>query len=104
MASRIKEESGSRTSRYRRRQALRGTKRVEVSVPAQDIELIRELATELRAAGEEADRLRERVRAALGFRPARTGDELIEFFRQSPLVGEDLSFDRDRSPGRPITL
>ncbi len=104
MATRIKEQRDSRTSRYRRRQASRGTKRVEVNVPAADVDLIRRVAKELRAGGDEADRLRDHVRSALGFHPAQTGDDLIEFFRQSPLVGEDLSFERDRSSGRPVDL
>jgi hypothetical protein len=36
--------------------------------------------------------------------PAQTGEELLAFFRASPLVGEELEFDRDRSPGRPVEL
>jgi hypothetical protein len=83
---------------------MRGTKRVEVTVPANDVELIRRLANELRAGGEQAERLRASVSSPSGFQPARTGDELVAFFRSSPLVGEDLSFERDRSSGRPIDL
>lgn len=96
--------SGARTARYRKRQALLGTKRVEVTVPAGDVELMRRLATELRTGGERAERLRASVTSAIGFQPAQTGDELIAFFRNSPLVGEDLSFERDRSPGREVVL
>jgi hypothetical protein len=68
------------------------------------VELIRRLATELRTGGEQVERLRASVRSAFGFQPAQTGDELVDFFRSSPLVGEDLSFERDRSPGREIDL
>lgn len=104
MAARVKEASSSRTVRYRRRQALRGTRRVEVTVPDEDVELVRRIAATLRAGGDEAERLRAQLRTMSGFRPARSGDELVAFFRQSPLVGEDLEVERDRSPGRPIEL
>jgi hypothetical protein len=36
--------------------------------------------------------------------PARAGDDLLSFFRRSPLVGERLSFERDRSRGRASDL
>jgi hypothetical protein len=35
---------------------------------------------------------------------ARTGAELLAFFRESPLVGVDLHIERDRTPGRESTL
>ena len=73
-------------------------------MPATDVELIRRLAIRLRAGGEQVERLRASVSAVLGFQPAQTGDELLAFFRSSPLVGEDLSFERDRSSGRPVAL
>jgi hypothetical protein len=104
MGTSVQRAAGARTARYRKRQALLGTKRVEVTVPAADVELIRRLATELRTGGEPAERLRASFRSAVGFQPAQTGDELIDFFRNSPLVGEDLSFERDRSPGREVGL
>lgn len=104
MATRAKEDRGSRTVRHRRRQALRGTRRVEVTVPDEDVELVRHLAAALRAGGDEAEGLRAQLRTMSGFRPARSGDELVAFFRRSPLVGEDLDVQRDRSPGRPIDL
>ena len=91
-------------ARYRERQLRSGMRRVEVTVPAKDVALIRRLAGELRSGGEAADRLRAEKGAATAFTPARTGEELIAFFRSSPLVGEDVSFERDRSPGRPIEL
>lgn len=104
MATSGQRAAGSRTARYRERQASLGTKRVEVTVPAADVELIRWLASELRTGGEQAERLGAAVRSAFGLRPAQTGDELVEFFRSSPLVGEGLSFERDRSPGRKLDL
>ena len=54
------------------------------------------------AGGEEADRLREALAPALS--TARTGMELVAFLRASPLVGEDLVFERDRSVGREADL
>ncbi len=30
--------------------------------------------------------------------------KIVDFFRQSPLVGLDLDFERDRSPAREIDL
>ena len=35
---------------------------------------------------------------------ARTGSELVAFFRNSPLAGEDLAFERDRTEGRSVDL
>jgi hypothetical protein len=104
MGTSVQRAARSRTARHRKRQALLGTKRVEVTVPAVDVELIRRLATELRTGGEPAERLRASIRFAVGSQPAQTGDELIDFFRNSPLVGEELSFERDRSPGREVDL
>jgi hypothetical protein len=104
VAGTIKQAIGSRTARYRRRQALRGAMRIEVTIPARDVELIRRLATNLRDGGERAERLRTAINAEFGFQPAQTGDELLAFFRSSPLKGEEVSFQRDRSSGRPIDL
>ena len=104
MAKRLKGAAGSRTARYRDRQARSGLRRVEIAVPAEDVALIRRLAGELRAGGETAERLRGTACGPSAFKPAQTGDELLAFFRNSPLVGEDVSFERDRSPGRSIAL
>lgn len=104
MAKRLKDAADSRMARYRDRQARGGLRRVEVAVPLEDVALIRRLAGELRAGGEAAEQLRAAVGDQGAFRPAQTGAELLAFFRSSPLVGEDLSFERDRSSGRPIEL
>ena len=77
-------------------------KRIEVTVPAQDAPLIRGLAAVLRAGGDEARHVRKNLRPLA--RAAATGIELVAFFRASPLVGEDLAFERDRSHGRPIEI
>lgn len=104
MAKILKTSANSRMTRYRDRQALTGLRRVEIAVPAEDAALIRRLASELRAGGAAAERLRAALGEPDGFKPAQTGDQLLAFFRSSPLVGEDISFERDPSTGRPIDL
>lgn len=94
----------SRVARHRLSLAAAGAKRVEVTVPAQDAPLIRGLAAVLRAGGETAERVRESLMPLTGRKRATTGQELLEFFRRSPLVGVDLDLERDRSAGRPIDL
>jgi hypothetical protein len=84
--------------------AANGVARVEVTVPATDASLVRDLAALLRAGGEGALRLRESVRPLIRPRVAVTGEELIAFFRASPLVGEPLVFERDRSEGRQVSF
>jgi len=44
---------------------------------------------------------RERNPSAAAATP---GQPLSEFFRQSPLVGLELSLERDRDPGRDLSL
>ena len=93
-----------RVSRHRNKLRRIGAKRVEVVVKGEDAHLIREAAATLRREGPESKRLRE-VLQELTQRPrARTGAELLAFFRASPLVGEDLDMERDRSTGRPVDL
>jgi Arc/MetJ-type ribon-helix-helix transcriptional regulator len=49
----------------------------------------------------------EALRAKKGVWPAAGGAEpksLVQFFRESPLVGLELDFERDQDPGRDITL
>ena len=104
MAKTLRKASGARMTRYRDRQAREGLRRVEVAVPAEDAALIRRLASELRAGGAAAARLRAVVGGPDDFRPAETGEELVAFFRNSPLVGEDIDFERDPSTGRPVDL
>jgi hypothetical protein len=77
---------------------------MEVAVPAADAPLLRRLAALLRAGGRPAERLREQLAPAVGTSPARSGEELVAFFRASPLVGEDVRAERDRSPGRAVEL
>lgn len=91
-------------AQHRRKVAASGVARVEVTVPASDASLVRDLAAMLRAGGEGALRVRESVRPLIRPRAAVSGEELIAFFRASRLVGETLVFERDRSEGRPISF
>jgi hypothetical protein len=93
-----------RTAAHRRRLETRGMRRIEVTVPAVEATLLRQVAAVLRQGGEAAERLRGAVEQATGNRPAASGAELVAFFRSSPLVGEDLVLERDRSSGRPLDL
>lgn len=94
----------SRVARHRRKLAMAGAKRVEVTVPVEDTGLVREFAAALRAGGERARSVRQSLRSLITARKAATGRDLVAFFRASPLVGEVLEFERDRSTGRAIEL
>ena len=96
--------SKERVRRHRRKALAEGSKRVEVTVPAEDAELIREVARTLRNGGRPAEALRGRIAAALVPPQARTGKELMAFLRSSPLGCFELDIERDRSPGRKIDL
>jgi len=90
--------------RHRVRTAAEGLRRVEVTVPANDSGLVKSVASALRAGGEEAARVREAFASMTAIEPARTGAELLAFLRASPLVGEDFTFERDRTTGRAVDL
>ena len=95
--------SAERLAGHRSKRAAGGAQRVEVTVPTEHVKLIRALAKLLRSADASSDEvlaLQEIV--GPGQRPARTGEELLAFFRASPLVGEELDFHRDDSAGRSI--
>jgi hypothetical protein len=94
----------SRVARHRRKTENAGLKRLEVSVPAADATLVRELAAALRAGGKRARQLRDSLAPIAAAGHARSGAELVAFFRASPLVAENLVVIRDRSPGRKIDL
>jgi hypothetical protein len=96
--------AAARLARHRRRTENAGLKRLEVSIPASDAKLVRELAAALRAGGKRARQLRDSLAPIAAAGRARSGAELVAFFRASPLVGEDLAVERDRSPGRKIDL
>ena len=100
------EQEGSkpRVKRHRVRAAAEGLRRVEVAVPANDAGLVKAVAGALRAGGDEARRVRDAFASMTALEPARTGAELLAFLRTSPLVGEDLTIERDRTTGRAIDL
>ena len=74
-----------------------------------DVGLIMAVAGTLRAGGKDAQRqgypkVREVLAPLTSMEPVRTGKELVAFFRASPLVGEELTIDRDQSTGCWIDL
>lgn len=104
-AQKAPKPSAERLAGHRSRQAAGGAQRVEVTVPTEHVKLIRALAKLLRstdASNDEVLALQEI--AGPGQRPARTGEELLAFFRASPLVGEELDFHRGDSAGRSVDL
>ena len=90
--------------RHRVRAAAEGLRRVEVAVPANDAGLVKAVASALRAGGDDAERVREAFALMTAMEPARTGAEILAFLRASPLVGVDLTTERDRTTGRAIDL
>jgi hypothetical protein len=79
-------------------------RRLELSIPAGDAALLRALAERLRRGGGSARATRDTLRRLLSGDAAASGRDLVAFFRASPLVGADLHFERDKSPGRPVDL
>jgi len=75
-----------------------------VTVPSRDAPLVKAIAGTLRAGGEEARRLRALLRPVLSLPRAKTGPELVAFFRASPLAGDELRIERDGSTGRAADL
>ncbi len=105
MASQPEQEgSNRRVIRHRVRVSAEGLRRVEVTVPANDSQLVKALAGVLRAGGDEAMRVREAFMSMTATEPVRTGAELLVFLRTSPLVGEDLTIERDKTTGRTVDL
>lgn len=97
-------KTADRVQQHRGRRAATGIRRLEVAVPADDAPLLRQVAAVLRAGGQRAEQLKRQLAPAVGTAPARSGEELVAFFRASPFVGEDIRLERDRSPGRPVDL
>ena len=92
----------SRISRHRGRVAASGGQRVKVTVPFRHASLVKAIAGVLRSGGSEAEHVRRSLQSVLTARSARTGAELVSFFRASPLTETDLSIERDRSTGRSV--
>ena len=96
------EGSKRRVIRHRARAAAQGSRRVEVTVPPNDAGLVKAVAGLLRAGGDEARMVRDALASMTAIEPARTGAELLAILRASPLVGEDLTIERDRTRGRVV--
>ena len=93
-----------RVARHRTRVAASGSKRVEVTVPSRDAALVKAIAGALRSGGEDAKRIRDSLQPIVSSSKAKTGSELVAFFRRSPLVGADLQVERDESTDRSAEL
>lgn len=96
-----------RVARHRARMVSSGARRVEVTVPAGDAALVREVAGLLRSGGVKARQVRKAMAPLLSRHQARTGAELVAFLRGSPVADEGaVDFDgvRDRSAGRVADL
>lgn len=99
-----KTQQASRVSRHRKRIATGGARRVEVTVPLQDAPLVKAIAGALRAGGEDAELIRRSLQPRLTAPRAKTGADLVAFFRASPLTDTGLAVERDRSTGRSADL
>ena len=95
-------QAKARVARHRSRAAVKGAKRVEVTVPIRDASLVKAIAGALRNGGAKAKYIRESIQPLVAAPKAKTGAELVAFFRNSPLVEAELSFERDRSSGRSV--
>jgi hypothetical protein len=93
-----------RVKGHRRRQAAAGMKRVEVVVPAEDVEVIRALATMLRAGSREADRVRARLRRMAPVAKHGTGADIVAMFQNSPFAALGIEIPHDETITKPIDL
>ena len=94
----------ARVERHRIKAAAAGIARVEVSVPSDDVGLVKAVAGTLRRGGTAADELRKILAPAASPPRVKTGAELVAFLQASPLRDADFTVERDRSPGRPVEL
>ncbi len=95
----LKTRAALRVSRYRKRMASSGTRRVEVTIPSHDAPLVKALADVLRSDGAKAELIRKLLHPVLTTSKAKTGAELVAFLRASPLTETELPIERDRSSG-----
>lgn len=100
--SKVPKPAKARVARHRSRTMAKGSKRVEVTVPGHDASLLKAIARVLRQGGDEAKLIRAAVQPLVSSTKAKTGAELVDFLRQSPLAGVELSLQRDASTGRMI--
>jgi len=84
---------------HRKRQAKKGIVRMEVNVPDRDKELLKEIAANLRAGGELADK----TRTALGkVQNPYAGMNFKQLLEAAPIEG--LEFERSRETAKDIDL
>jgi hypothetical protein len=89
---------------HRRRMNERGMARYEVRGLAKDKALVREFAKRLATNDAEAERLRESVAQKVANERPRTGKDIWDALRRSPLVGLDLDIEREFTTGRDVDL
>ena len=90
----------ARMARHRTKTVASGSKRIEVTVPSRDTGLVKAIASALRAGGKDAQHIRESLEPIVSLSKAKTGSELVAFFRNAPLIGDELDIERDTSTGR----
>lgn len=93
-------DASNRVARHRAGNKGKGRRRIEVTVPEGDARLVKAIAEALRSDSNKADRIRQLLGPILIAPKARTGTELVEFFRSAPLLDDDLDITRDQSGGR----
>jgi hypothetical protein len=93
-----------RVAKSRTASSRRGFRRIEVTVPNADATLIRHLAMVLRHGGSVAETTKSYLQQSLNAGGMQTGADLVDFFSQSPLVGLDLSVEREETTGREVDL
>ncbi len=93
-------DNAKRVNEHRKRSRRKGVKRIEVTAHERDVELVRALTRILRNNDEVATEIRAVLEKLLPKEP----QNLVDFFRNSPLLEEDLEFERDKDTGREIDL
>jgi hypothetical protein len=91
---------------HRRRLRDRGLARYEVRGLESDKKLVRQFAQHLTKNDAEAERLRSRVAHEMRSGPEwpRTGADILDALRKSPLVGLGLDLEREVVPERDVDL
>ena len=89
-------------SRHREHLHRLGVLRVEVAVRKKDADLVRKIASTLRADGDEAARLRAKLQDPVPAKKPMTGaDFLAELAAIGPLLGDEVVFERSRESSLP---
>ena len=91
-----------RVAAHRQKASRNGLRRLDLAVPSVDAPMMRGVAAALREGGKGAEALRAAFGKVAKTSAAKDSRALLAFFRNSPLVGLDLDFPRDKSTGRPL--